>query len=224
MSSILAAFGHAARTLKENASSAMNRSNTTASGLAAASAASNSAPLFGGTWWVTTPDADRDSACRLGLAHATKWTRQPHDWNARSKEPVRTPAAELLASGHRKLTNITDLSDAGDLLDEVCPSLTSGADDDDADVHAVRTDGRRPFWTDLAAGEDLRDWRMDTAPRRRHVAARMSSDARSVLAAPKPNPRPVVSRRWISNGIGNFASRLLGRKGTLENAFETAFR
>jgi hypothetical protein len=137
---------------------------------------------------------------------------------------VRTPAAELLASGHRKLTNITDLSDAGDLLDEVCPSLTSGADDDDADVHAVRTDGRRPFWTDLAAGEDLRDWRMDTAPRRRHVAARMSSDARSVLAAPKPNPRPVVSRRWISNGIGNFASRLLGRKGTLENAFETAFR
>ena len=224
MSSILAAFGHAALTLNENASSAMNRSNTTASGLAAASAASNSAPLFGGTWWVTTPDADRDSACRLGLAHATKWTRQPHDWNARSKEPVRTPAAELLASGHRKLTNITDLSDvwdAGDLLDEVCPSLTSGADDDDADVHAVRTDGRRLLWTDLAAGQDLRDWRMDTAPRRRHVAARMSSDARSVLAAPKPNPRPVVSRRWISNGIGNFASR---PERHLGKRVETAFR
>ena len=156
----------------------MNRSKITASGLAAASAASNSAPRLGGTWCVATPDAARIDSCSFGRAHATKWTRQPHRWNARSREPVRTPAAELLASGHRKLTNITDRGGAGDACAEAVDDDDDDDDDEDADVHALRrprTHGQPAASGFLRAAP--RDWRMDTArgarPCRRHAAARM---------------------------------------------------
>ena len=83
---------------------------------------------------------------------------------------MRTPAAELLASGHRKLTNITDRGGAGDACAEAVV--------EDAEVHALRrprTHGQPAATGFLRAAP--RDWRMDTAsgvpPYRRHAAARM---------------------------------------------------
>ena len=70
MSSMRAAVGRAALTLNENASSAVNRSKTTASGEARSSASSKSAPRLGDTRCAVTPDRSKDSVCSFARAHA----------------------------------------------------------------------------------------------------------------------------------------------------------
>jgi hypothetical protein len=65
-----AAVGRAALTLNENASSAVNRSKTTASGLARSSASSKSPPRLGETRCAVIPAFSKDSVCSFARAHA----------------------------------------------------------------------------------------------------------------------------------------------------------
>ena len=81
---------------------------TPAALLLASGACSKSPPRLGNTQCTVTSDCCNEAVCAFGLAHARKCTCHPQSANARNSECVRTPAALLLASGHRKLTNSTE--------------------------------------------------------------------------------------------------------------------
>eukprot|EP00982_Pelagococcus_subviridis_P013304 31237-Pelagococcus_subviridis.AAC.22 len=110
MSSTRAAFGHAALTRNENASSAMKRSKITTEGAVVARTSSKSAPRFGKISETPIPSASSASAWEFRFAHATKCTRQPLDLKSLTSAHVRTPAAEEDDSGQRNETNTTDFA------------------------------------------------------------------------------------------------------------------